>query len=213
MRHAVFSTLAVFAVLLSPLAARAQGTSPDQRETEGSQPWLDDLTAEERRSEEAAERQQAQYARNLYALQIAFGRELVKTTEDIDGYSTRVEFAMLIPTQDGASPLWVLHAGLSTWWTGQETRNDENQWGFGVPMGFGYGYRTPWLIGYGGLSFGLGVDEGAEPAAVSPGLFGNVGVDFMGLRVLADTRAEYRLMKYGESRWHLTYGALVSVDL
>ena len=63
------------------------------------------------------------------------------------------------------------------------------------------------------MGFVLGVDEGAEPAALSPGAFANLGVDFMGLRLLADTRAEYRLMKQGESRSHLTYGGLISVDL
>jgi hypothetical protein len=178
-----------------------------------SQPWLDEAIADKRQRDEARQRQEDQYRRNIYAVQLAFGREIVKTREEVRGYSGRAEFAMLLPSEDGASPLWVIAMGLSGWGSGEEDRNGESAWGFGVPLSFGYGYRTPWLIGYGGLSFGMGMDKGAEPAAGAYGFFGNLGFDIMGFRLLADTRAEFRIMKAGESRWHLTYGALASVDL
>lgn len=164
--------------------------------------------------EEQKRRQEDQYRRNLYAVQAAFGREIVKTKrETFEGYSGRMEFAMLIPTQDGASPIIALQAGISAWGSGEKDRNGESVGGFGVPITFGWGYRTPVLIGYGGLSYGLGFDSGAEFGVGAFGTFANLGVDLMGLRLLGDARAEYRTMKYDASRWHLTYGALVSVDL
>lgn len=168
----------------------------------------------QREAEKQKQRQEDQYRRNLYAVQAAFGREIVKTKrETFEGYSGRMEFAMLIPTQDGASPIIALQAGISAWGSGEKDRNGESVGGFGVPMTFGWGYRTPWLIGYGGLSFGLGFDNDAEPAIGAYGAFANLGVDLMGLRLLGDARAEYRTMKVDASRWHMTYGALVSVDL
>jgi len=175
--------------------------------------WLPDLAEDRGRDEEHAARRQAQYTRNIYAVQVAFGREIVKTPDEARGYSGRAEFAMLIPTEDGASPLYALHAGLSGWGADEETGHRNSGWGFGVPISFGYGYRTPWIIGYGGLAFGLGVDENAEPAVGVFGGFGNLGVDLMGFRVMGDARAEYRTMKYGKSRWHLTYGGLLSLNL
>lgn len=184
--------------------------------------WLEqekeqDRIDEERRQQEAEkqkQRQEDQYRRNLYAVQAAFGREIVKTKrETFEGYSGRIEFAMLIPTEDGASPLIALQMGISGWGSGEKDRNGQSVGGFGVPMTFGWGYRTPWLIGYGGLSFGLGFDNDAESAIGAYGAFANLGVDLMGLRLLGDARAEYRTMKVDASRWHMTYGALVSVDL
>jgi hypothetical protein len=171
----------------------------------------------QRNAAEQKQLQEEQYRRNIYAVQAAFGRQVAKTKrETIHGYAGRLEFAMLIPTEDGASPVIALQIGLSGWGSEEKDRKGENLGGFGVPISFGWGYRTPWLIGYGGLSFGLGFDRQVESslgAYSAYGTFANLGVDLMGLRLLGDARGEYRAMKYDASRWQLTYGALISVDL
>lgn len=205
------ASIALYASIVPTACGEASAAEPE--DTGGTPAWLDEAVEKERRREADREHQQAQYERNIYAVQVGFGREIVKTEDEIHGYSGRAEFAMLIPSEDGASPLFALHVGLSGWGSGDEDRNGETPWGFGMPASFGYGYRTPWIIGYGGLSFGIGLDSGAEAAAGAYGFFGNLGVDLMGVRVLADTRAEYRIMKAGDSRWHLTYGGLLSLNL
>lgn len=185
----------------------------EAQEAKGSrQPWLDEAIEDERARDQAQQDQEEQYRRNIFALQVAFGREIVKTRDELRGYSGRIDFLMILPSEDGASPLWAIQAGLSGWRSGDEDSTGESAGGFGVPMAFGYGYRTPWIIGYTGLTFGMGWDKGAEPAAGAYGVFANLGVDLMGFRILSDNRAEYRIMKYGMSRWHLTYGAAASVD-
>jgi hypothetical protein len=189
-------------VLLTASAAFGEAPSPSSIEE----------TEENRFAREEREKREAQYARNRFAIQVGFGREVVKARHEITGWSGRTEFAMVIPMGDGAAPLVIVQVGFSGW-SSEEEVYGEKPWGFGFVGGAGYGYRTPWLIGYAGLSFGAGFDHGEQPAAGAYGGFANAGFDLMGVRLLGDVRAEYRTMKADASRWHLTYGGLVSVDL
>jgi len=197
-----------FAVVLLS-ASVAFGEAP----TSSPSPSDSAETEEDRFAREDREKREAQYARNRFAIQVGFGREIVKARHEITGWSGRTELAMLIPFEDGAAPLVIVQVGFSGWSSAEEDRYGEKPWGFGFVGGAGYGYRTPWLIGYAGLSFGAGFDHGEEPAAGAYGGFANAGFDLMGVRLLGDVRAEYRTMKADGSRWHLTYGGLVSVDL
>lgn len=188
----------------TPQPASVQGAQKAQDERGGEQPWYERAVEQDREWKATKERWEANYRRNIYALQVAFGREILP--DITEGYSGRVEFAMLLPSQDGPSSLMAIAVGASGW-------GSKDSWGFGLPMGFGWGYRTPGFVFYLGPLVGIGVDKGTEPAAMSVGGFGDIGVDVGGFRLMFDTRAEYRIMKYGDSRWHLTYGGLASVDL
>ena len=178
--------------------ARAQEASRG-KPTEGK-PQSDEELA--RQAERA--RLEANYARNVYAIQLAFGRVILP--DITEGYEGRAEFAAFFPEEDGASTMMVVVAGVSGW-------GSKDSWGFGTPFAFGWGFRTPAFVGYFGPLVGIGFDKNEEPATPSFGGTADLGFDAGGFRLMFDTRAEYRIMKYGHSRWHLGYGALASIDL
>lgn len=137
----------------------------------------------------------AQYARNRFTFGLAANRSHIQSDQlDEALWMGRVDGGLLIPLADGAGPLWAMHFGLGG------GPLDEG-FAFTLPLSFAYGYRTPFVLGYAGGTFGVGGAFGDGAGEIGPliGVMARLGIAGERVQLLAEARYEYVPLKAGQS--------------
>lgn len=137
----------------------------------------------------------AQYARNRFTFGVAANRSHIASDQlDESFWLGRVQGGLLIPLADGAGPLWALDFGL-----GGGPIDDGVA--FTLPMSFAYGYRTPFVIGYAGGTFGVGGAIGEDNGEIGPlfGVMARLGIAGERVQLLAEARFEFVPLRAGQS--------------
>jgi hypothetical protein len=137
----------------------------------------------------------AQYARNRFTFGLAANRSHIESDQlDESLWMGRVDGGLLIPLADGRGPLWAMHFGLGG------GPLDEG-FAFTLPLSFAYGYRTPFVIGYAGGTFGVAGAFGDRTSEIGPliGVLARLGIAGERVQLLAEARYEYVPLKAGQS--------------
>lgn len=117
----------------------------------------------------------------------------------------QMEFELFAPFHDGASPLVGMSGGLSFHPLEEGAR-------VAMPVSLLFGYRTPFLLGYAGGTFGALFPSGSGlEGGYLFGLLGAAGFDFGPARLLFQVRWESGLLRAGQTQKTLAYGPLVSI--
>jgi len=162
--------------------------------------------AEETEQQRYDRERYAQYARNYWTLRVAGARTTLRLPrEEPSLWVGRIDGGLVIPLADGAGPVWSVLLGIAV-------GELDDGFVYSVPASFVYGYRTPVLVGYGGLTFGVGGASGSEPGPLYGALAG-VGVKLGRAELYAEGRYELVVQRAGQSFTQYSFGPVLAFEL